>query len=316
MNGLRVHQRIEPLRGIAAPRGPSSGGQLRIPFHRSTLALDHRREVTGGVSPARQRVTGLLKEFEVAKGLTDLAVGDRPEDCRDVGAALDVGAARVEEAAHDALRLAGEGLAEPSVEIILLGRHWHIPLVARVGCRTATSVAAGPPAEHGAKSRPVGYAFANVANIPFDRSALKVGQVMLIAGLVIAWLIALARPAAAVALPLFALMLLGSALSPATSLPRALYTGVLKPRGLVHPRVRTEDPAPHRFAQLVGGVFLVAASITAAFGQLTAAWTLGWVVIALAFLNFAFDVCVGCIVYAQLVRIGLFPLSGRRPAVS
>jgi hypothetical protein len=154
-----------------------------------------------------------------------------------------------------------------------------------------------------------------MATIPFDRSALKVGQVMLIVGLLIAWLIALVRPAAAIALPLFALMLLGGALSPATSLPRALYTRVLKPRGLVRPRVRIEDPAPHRFAQLVGGVFLAAASVTAALGHLTAAWTLGWLVIALAFLNFAFDICVGCIVYAQLVRVGLFPLGGRRPAV-
>jgi hypothetical protein len=155
-----------------------------------------------------------------------------------------------------------------------------------------------------------------MAHVPFDRSALKVGQVMLIDGLAIACLIALARPAAAIALPVFALMLLGSALSPATSLPRALYTGVLKPRGLVRARVRNEDPAPHRFAHLVGGVFLVAASITAASGHLTAAWTLGWIVIALAFLNLVFDICVGCIVYAQLVRVGLFPFGGRRPAVS
>jgi hypothetical protein len=152
-----------------------------------------------------------------------------------------------------------------------------------------------------------------MAQVPFDRSALKVGQVLLICGLVIAWLIALARPLAAIALPIFTLMLLGSALSAATSLPRALYVRVLKPRGLVRPRVRVEDPAPHRFAQLVGGVFLLAASVAAAFGQLTVAWTLGWVVIALAFLNFAFDICVGCIVYAQLVRVGLFPIGGRRP---
>ena len=149
--------------------------------------------------------------------------------------------------------------------------------------------------------------------MPFDRSALKVGQVLLIGGLVVAWLIALARPLAAIALPIFTLMLLGSALSTATSLPRALYVRVLKPRGLVRPRVRIEDPAPHRFAQLVGGVFLLAASFAAGFGQLTVAWTLGWVVIALAFLNFAFDICVGCIVYAQLVRVGLFPIGGRRP---
>jgi hypothetical protein len=152
-------------------------------------------------------------------------------------------------------------------------------------------------------------------NVPFDRSPLKVGQVILITGLLASWLVALARPAAAIALPVFAVMLLGSALSPATSLPRALYAGVLKPRGLVRPRVRVEDPAPHRFAQLVGGAFLVAASLAAVLGHLNVAWTLGWMVIALAFLNFAFDVCVGCIVYAQLVRVGVFPV-GRRSQVT
>ena len=150
-------------------------------------------------------------------------------------------------------------------------------------------------------------------NAPFDRSPLKVGQVILISVLGAGWLVALARPGAAIVLPLMALMLLGSALSPATSLPRALYAGVLRPRGLVRPRVRIEDAAPHRFAQLVGGAFLVAASLCALLGQLTAAWTLGWIVIALAFLNFAFDVCVGCIVYAQLVRAGLFPVGRRTP---
>jgi hypothetical protein len=152
-------------------------------------------------------------------------------------------------------------------------------------------------------------------NVPFDRSPLKVGQVILITGLLASWLVALARPAAAIALPVFAVMLLGGALSPATSLPRALYAGVLKPRGLVRPRVRVEDPAPHRFAQLVGGAFLVAASLAAVLGHLNVAWTLGWIVIALAFLNFAFDVCVGCIVYAQLVRVGVFPV-GRRSQVT
>lgn len=151
-----------------------------------------------------------------------------------------------------------------------------------------------------------------MANVPFDRSVLKVGQVILMTGLVVGWLAALARPAASVALPVFALMLIGGALSPAANLPRALYLRVLKPRGLVQPRVRVEDPAPHRFAQLVGGTFLVAASVVALAGNLIVAWTLGWIVVALAFLNFAFDICVGCIVYAQLVRVGLFPLSRRR----
>lgn len=149
---------------------------------------------------------------------------------------------------------------------------------------------------------------------PFDRSVLKVGQALLISGLLVAWVVALWQPLAAAALPLFSLMLLGSALSPAASLPRAVYAGYLKPRGLVRPRVRHEDPAPHRFAQLVGGMFLLAASVSAALDHLTVAWTLGWIVIALAVLNFGFDICVGCIVYAQLVRAGLVPAAAPRTA--
>ena len=155
-----------------------------------------------------------------------------------------------------------------------------------------------------------------MAAAPFDRSVLKVGQVLLIAGLVISYLVALAFPEAAVALPLYALVLLGGAASPATNLPRALYIGLLRPRGWVRPRVNVEDAAPHRFAQLVGGTFLVAASAAAVLGHLTVAWTLGWIVIALAFLNFAFDICVGCIVYAWLVRFGVLPLGARRAATA
>jgi Domain of unknown function (DUF4395) len=144
--------------------------------------------------------------------------------------------------------------------------------------------------------------------VPFDRSVLKVNQVILMAGLVIGYLVSLARPQAEVALPLFAAMMLHGAGVPAQSLPRLLYLKVLKPRGLVRPRVMVEDPAPHRFAQLVGGIFLLAGSLLALAGLYVAAWTLGWIVVALAFLNFAFDICVGCIMYAQLVRIGVLPL--------
>ena len=144
--------------------------------------------------------------------------------------------------------------------------------------------------------------------VPFDRSVLKVNQVILMAGLAAAYLVSLARPLASIALPLFALMMLHGAAVPPQSLPRVLYLKVLRPRGLVRPRVAVEDPAPHRFAQLVGGVFLAAGSVLALAGLYVAAWTLGWIVVALAFLNFAFDVCVGCIMYAQLVRVGVLPL--------
>lgn len=147
-----------------------------------------------------------------------------------------------------------------------------------------------------------------MGTVPFDRSVLKVNQVILMAGLLIGWAVSLARPLAWIALPIFAVMMLHGAAVPSQSLPRRLYLGLLKPRGLVRPRVAVEDPAPHRFAQLVGGIFLAAASLLAIPGLYVAAWTLGWIVVALAFLNFAFDVCVGCIMYAQLVRAGLLPL--------
>jgi len=147
-----------------------------------------------------------------------------------------------------------------------------------------------------------------MGTVPFDRSVLKVNQVVLMGGLLVGYLVSLARPLGAIALPVFAAMMLHGAAVPSQSLPRQLYLRALKPRGLVRPRVVIEDPAPHRFAQLVGGVFLAAASILALPGFYVAAWTLGWIVVALAFLNFAFDICVGCIMYAQLVRVGVLPL--------
>jgi len=147
-----------------------------------------------------------------------------------------------------------------------------------------------------------------MGTVPFDRSVLKVSQVILMTGLIVGYLVSLVRPLAAVALPVFAVMMLHSAAVPSSSLPRQVYLRWLKPRGLVRPRVVVEDPAPHRFAALVGGVFLAAASLLALAGLSLAAWTLGWIVVGLAFLNFAFDLCVGCIMYAQLVRLGVLPL--------
>jgi hypothetical protein len=144
--------------------------------------------------------------------------------------------------------------------------------------------------------------------IPFDRSVLKVNQAILMAGLVAGYFVSFAVHGVVYVLPALAVMMLAGTASPRTNLARIVYLRVLKPRGWVRPRVVVEDPAPHRFAQLVGGVFLVAASLVLLTGQLGVAWILGWIVTALAFLNFAFSICVGCIMYAQLVRIGWLPL--------
>lgn len=77
-------------------------------------------------------------------------------------------------------------------------------------------------------------------------------------------------------------------------------------RRFVKPRLRgdvpTEDVRPPQFAQLVG--FLFAASATIAY--LLGAETLGLVIIsfalAAAFLNAAFNYCLGCEVYLLIAR--------------
>lgn len=149
--------------------------------------------------------------------------------------------------------------------------------------------------------------------VPFDRSVLKVNQAILMAVIVVAYVVGLVYQPVAWVLPVLAVMMLAAVASPSLNVPRHLYLRWLKPAGIVRPRVVQEDPAPHRFAQLVGVVFLTAASIFVVTGLLLVAWVLAWIVAVLAFLNFSFNICVGCIMYAQLVRIGLLPLS-REPA--
>jgi hypothetical protein len=113
-------------------------------------------------------------------------------------------------------------------------------------------------------------------------------------------------------LPLLALItgviLAISALVPPVGPFRLLYRGVVVPLHLLRPRVVEDDPAPHRFAQGVGAIFLLAAS---AVFFLTTATTLGWVltiiVFVLAGINLTVGFCAGCFVYFQLGRLGLFP---------
>ena len=146
----------------------------------------------------------------------------------------------------------------------------------------------------------------------FDRSVLKVGQVFIMGINIMAFALGFVlqvRPAWVLAPLVGVIMLLGVA-NPELGLFRQLYLRVLKPRGLVGPRVVEEDPAPHQFAQVVGAVFLVGAGVAFALGGTGLGWVLTWVVILLAFVNFAFDFCVGCQVYFQLQRMRLIPDRG------
>ena len=147
---------------------------------------------------------------------------------------------------------------------------------------------------------------------PFDHSVLKVGQVFIIGVNLLAFALGfvLQVKLAWLLVPVVAIVMLLGVISPDANLFRRLYLGVLKPRGLVKPRVVMEDPTPHRFANGVGGAFLTLASLSFALGALTLGWLLAWIVIVLAFVNFAFDYCVGCQVYFQLQRFNLIPSRG------
>ncbi|MGH2494407.1 MAG: DUF4395 domain-containing protein [Ktedonobacteraceae bacterium] len=100
-----------------------------------------------------------------------------------------------------------------------------------------------------------------------------------------------------------------AALFPTTANPyRLLYRGVVLPLGLWKPRVVEDDPAPHRFAQGVGAVFLIAATLVLFLTKAYAVgWTLDLIVFVLAAINLTVGFCAGCFMYYHLGRLGLMP---------
>lgn len=80
-----------------------------------------------------------------------------------------------------------------------------------------------------------------------------------------------------------------------------IYSRIIKPR--LRGDVPTEDVRPPRFAQLVGFLFAASATLAYALG----AEQVGFVVIsfalAAAFLNAAFNFCLGCEVYLLIARL-------------
>ena len=76
---------------------------------------------------------------------------------------------------------------------------------------------------------------------------------------------------------------------------------------LVRPRLGPgplEDARPVRFANLVGLVFLSAATLTHIIGFHALGWILGLVVAALALLAATTGLCVGCTIYRLLAHLG------------
>ena len=138
-----------------------------------------------------------------------------------------------------------------------------------------------------------------------DQTALKVTQAGIITTLLIAFLLSAVWPWAALLVPILALVMLAGSVEPRLALFRQLYLRVLRPRGLVQPRVVVDSPRPHAFAQQMGGSVLILAAIAFFLGSPVIGWGLSWVVIVLAFVNFTFNFCLGCQIFYRLERLGL-----------
>ena len=137
-----------------------------------------------------------------------------------------------------------------------------------------------------------------------DHSALKVNQAGIVLTVLAAFLGSVAYRPLLVLIPLLAVVLLLGTVKPQLALFKQVYFKVLKPQGLVKPRVVQDRSEPHNFAQGMGGVVLAVASVLLlpipAVGL-----ALALLVAALAFVNFAFGYCLGCQIHYRLARAGL-----------
>jgi hypothetical protein len=128
-----------------------------------------------------------------------------------------------------------------------------------------------------------------------DHAALRVNQSFIIGLLALAFVLDWLWLVGFVAL----VMLIGTAV-PQAALFKRIYRHVLRPAGLVKPDPVQDDPAPHRFAQGMGGVVVLLATLALWLGLPLVGWVLAGIVIFLAALNLFIGFCAGCFVYYQL----------------
>lgn len=108
---------------------------------------------------------------------------------------------------------------------------------------------------------------------------------------------------ASLMLLVIALLFLWGVVSPRTSPWSVLYRRAVQPR--LRPPAELEDPRPPRFAQGVG-LFVVGVGLVLHLVGVPAALTIaGSLAFVAAFLNAAFGVCLGCMMYLLLQRWGL-----------
>jgi hypothetical protein len=132
-----------------------------------------------------------------------------------------------------------------------------------------------------------------------DQHLIKFTQVI-----IVAWIIAAGALQAPGLILILAVLLSTSAASPPRSLFRVLYERMAVPLRIIRPHVIPDDPAPHRFAQAMGGGVLALSALALLVEATTLGWVLAGLVAALALLNVIAGFCAGCFIYYQLSRRG------------
>lgn len=140
-----------------------------------------------------------------------------------------------------------------------------------------------------------------------DHSALRVNQATIITLLIVAFIINASWLVAFVGV----VMLIGTTLKQPGF--KSIYSGFLKPRGIVKPDVIADNPQPHVFAQGMGGAVLVIALAAFWLDGALVGWALTWLVVALAALNLFAGFCVGCFIYYWLGRLHLPGFNAQPP---
>ena len=135
---------------------------------------------------------------------------------------------------------------------------------------------------------------------PFDRTALRFNQALIITFLIAGFILNLPIFVLLVA----AVMAIGTAV-PQAALFQRVYRDILRPAKLLKPDLHAEDATPHRFAQGMGAGMLILALVAFLASNATLAWALSIIVIVLAGINLVFGFCAGCFVYFQLQRLGI-----------
>jgi hypothetical protein len=137
-----------------------------------------------------------------------------------------------------------------------------------------------------------------------DHNAIRANQIFTILLLALAFIFQWPLLAA-----ITSVIMLVSAIWPKYGLFTFIYRKALVPAGILKPNVIEDNPEPHKFAQGLGGTFVglgyAFTCETTGLGVPVLGWGLVIVVIALATLNLVAHICVGCLLYYWLNRLGI-----------